>query len=112
MKPVILIVDDENAIRKSLGHFFARKEFQVAEAGTPEEAFRRVAESPPDVVLLDFKLPGMDGLAALEELKRLDPSLAVVMMTGHGDIGTAVEAMRRGAESFLSKPVDLNQLAG
>jgi two-component system response regulator HydG len=110
MKPVILIVDDENAIRKSLGHFFARKEFHVAEAGTPEEAFRRVAESPPDVVLLDFKLPGMDGLAALEELKRLDPSLAVVMMTGHGDIGTAVEAMRRGAESFLAKPVDLNQL--
>ncbi len=110
MKPTILIVDDEVAIRKSLTHFFTRKEFHVVEGGTPEEAFRRVQEASPDLVLLDLKLPGMDGLAVLEELKRIDDSLAVVMMTGHGDIHTAVDAMKRGAENFLPKPIDLNQL--
>jgi DNA-binding NtrC family response regulator len=110
MKPTILIVDDEVAIRKSLVHFFVRKDFSVAEAGMPEEALRLVQEALPDLVLLDLKLPGMDGLTLLDEFKRLDPSLAVIMMTGHGDIHTAVEAMKRGAENFLPKPVDLNQL--
>ncbi|MBA3555231.1 MAG: sigma-54-dependent Fis family transcriptional regulator [Gemmatimonadales bacterium] len=110
MKPTILIVDDEVAIRRSLGHFFARKDYTVLEAGTPEEAFRLVQEKLPHLVLLDLKLPGMDGLAMLEELKRTDDSLAVIMMTGHGDIHTAVEAMKKGAENFLPKPVDLNQL--
>ncbi len=110
MKPTILIVDDEVAIRKSLVHFFVRKDFSVAEAGAPEEALRLVQEALPDLVLLDLKLPGMDGLSLLDEFKRLDPSLAVIMMTGHGDIHTAVEAMKRGAENFLPKPVDLNQL--
>jgi DNA-binding NtrC family response regulator len=110
MKPTILIVDDEVAIRKSLAHFFVRKDFHVAEAGTPEEALRLVQETAPDLVLLDLKLPGMDGLTLLDELKKLEPALAVIMMTGHGDIHTAVEAMKRGAENFLPKPVDLNQL--
>ncbi|HEY7462703.1 MAG TPA: sigma-54 dependent transcriptional regulator [Gemmatimonadota bacterium] len=110
MKPTILIVDDEVAIRKSLLHFFVRKDFHVAEAGTPEEALRLVQETLPDLALLDLKLPGMDGLAVLDEFKRIDPSMAVIMMTGHGDIHTAVEAMKRGAENFLPKPVDLNQL--
>lgn len=110
MKPTILIVDDEAAIRRSLAHFFTRKEFQVVEAAAPEEALRLVQETLPNVALLDFRLPGMDGLALLEEIKRVDDSLAVIMMTGHGDIHTAVEAMKRGAENFLPKPVDLNQL--
>ncbi|MFN2431308.1 MAG: sigma-54-dependent transcriptional regulator [Gemmatimonadota bacterium] len=110
MKPTILIVDDEIAIRKSLSHFFARKDFHVVEAGTPDDAFRHVQDSAPDLALLDLRLPGMDGLTLLEELKRMDDSLAVIMMTGHGDIHTAVEAMQRGAENFLPKPVDLNQL--
>jgi two-component system response regulator AtoC len=110
MKPTILIVDDEVAIRKSLAHFFARKEFQVIEAGAPDEARRIVQEKLPDLVLLDLRLPGVDGLALLEELKQTDDSQAVIMMTGHGDIQTAVEAMKKGAENFLPKPVDLNQL--
>ncbi|MBA2565712.1 MAG: sigma-54-dependent Fis family transcriptional regulator [Gemmatimonadetes bacterium] len=110
MKPTVLIVDDEVAIRRSLAHFFLRKDFHVLEAGTPDDAFRHVQASAPDVVLLDLRLPGMDGLALLEELKRSDDSLAVIIMTGHGDINTAVEAMKRGAENFLPKPVDLNQL--
>ena len=110
MKPTILIVDDEIAIRKSLSHFFARKDFHVVEAGTPDEALRQVQEAAPDLALLDLKLPGRDGLSLLEEVKRLDDSVAVIMMTGHGDIHTAVEAMKRGAENFLPKPVDLNQL--
>jgi two-component system response regulator AtoC len=111
MKPTILIVDDEVAIRKSLSHFFTRKDFTVVEAGLPEEALRLVQETSPDVVLLDLRLPGKDGLTLLEELKRIDDSRAVIMMTGHGDIHSAVEAMKRGAENFLSKPVDLNQLS-
>ena len=110
MKPTILIVDDEVAIRKSLLHFFVRKDFTVAEAGLPEDALRHVQQAPPDLVLLDLKLPGMNGLTLLQELKKIDDSLAVIMMTGHGDIHTAVEAMKAGAENFLPKPVDLNQL--
>jgi two-component system response regulator AtoC len=110
MKPTILIVDDEVAIRKSLGHFFVRKDFNVVEAGTPEEALRQVEERLPEVVLCDLRLPGMDGLTLLERLKSADESLSVIMMTGHGDINSAVEAMKRGAENFLAKPVDLGQL--
>jgi two-component system response regulator AtoC len=110
MKPTILIVDDEVAIRKSLSHFFVRKDFHVEDAGAPDEAFRQVQETLPDIVLLDLKLPGVDGLGMLERLKEADDTLAVVMMTGHGDIHTAVEAMKKGAENFLPKPVDLNQL--
>jgi two-component system response regulator AtoC len=110
MKPTILIVDDEVAIRKSLAHFFTRKDFNVVEAGTPEDALRHVEERLPEVVLSDLRLPSMDGLTLLERLKGVDDSLSVIMMTGHGDIGSAVEAMKRGAENFLTKPVDLNQL--
>ena len=110
MKPTILIVDDEVAIRKSLVHFFTRKDFNVVEAGAAEAAVREVQEKMPDLVLLDLKLPGVNGLGLLDELRRVDDSLAVIMMTGHGDIHTAVEAMQKGAEGFLTKPVDLNQL--
>ena len=110
MKPTILIVDDEVGIRKSLAHFFVRKEFHVLEAGAAEEALRQVQQTLPDIVLLDLRLPGVNGLSLLEELKRMDDSLSVIMMTGHGDIHTAVEAMKKGAENFLPKPVDLNQL--
>jgi DNA-binding NtrC family response regulator len=106
----ILIVDDEKPIRRILSLLLQERRHRVTDAGSGEDALAILPEAKPDLVLLDLKLPGIDGLETLKRLRALDPRLDVVMMTAHGTISSAVEAMRRGAFDYLTKPFDNDEL--
>ncbi|MBI4541801.1 MAG: sigma-54-dependent Fis family transcriptional regulator [Gemmatimonadetes bacterium] len=107
----ILLIDDDQGVRTLLRRFFEGRGWGVEEAEAGEPGLELYERERPDLVLLDLELPGgRQGLDVLEELRRRDPDAAVVMLTGHGDIATAVEAMRLGAENFLTKPATLAHL--
>jgi DNA-binding NtrC family response regulator len=110
MNPTLLIIDDERTIRLSLRHHFQKKGFRVAEAGNAAQGLAAAAEHGPDVILLDLKLPDLDGLATLEKLRATHPDAAVIMLTGHGKIKDAVAAMKMGAAHFLTKGADLEEV--
>lgn len=103
MQSTLAIIDDEPLIRKGLRHHFERKGYRVLEASTASEGIHQVQEEAPDVILLDLKLPDMDGLAALDQIKESQPDAAVIVLTAHGTYEKAVEAVKRGAEDFLIK---------
>ena len=104
----ILLIDDDPDVIRPLGRFFERSGWEVQRAMTGEEGVRLYETVRPDLVLLDLFLPGMSGMDVLDVLVSRDAT--VVMLTGHGEIETAVEAMRLGAENFLTKPVELGHL--
>jgi DNA-binding NtrC family response regulator len=106
----VLIVDDEKPIRRILSMLLTEHRHRVTDVGSGEEALAVLPEAKPDLVLLDLKLPGMDGLETLKRLRELSPRLDVVMMTAFGTIGSAVEAMRRGAFDYVAKPFDNDEL--
>jgi two-component system nitrogen regulation response regulator NtrX len=106
----LLIVDDEKSIRDALVQVFEYEGHEVRGAEDGAEALVAAAEFRPDIVFLDVKMPGMDGLEVLRELREADPSILVVMISGHGTIDTAVEATRKGAYDFLEKPLDTDRL--
>ncbi len=106
----LLIVDDDATIRETLADFFASLGHVVRTAATATEGRRAAAEHAPDVVLADVRLPDANGLTLFEALRADDPQVAVVFLTGHADVVTAVAAMRAGAADFLEKPVDLAAL--
>src|ERR671925_1746423 len=105
MKPRILVVDDEAAIRDSLRMILEYEDYQFVGAASGQEGIAVVQRDRPDLVLLDIKMPGMDGLEVLRKLHALDETLPVVMISGHGTTSTAVEAIRSGAIDFLDKPL-------
>ena len=105
MKPRILVIDDEGAIRDSLKMILEYEDYQFVGAATGQEGIAAVQRERPDLVLLDIKMPGMDGLEVLRKLHALDETLPVVMISGHGTTATAVEAIRSGAIDFLDKPL-------
>lgn len=105
----ILIIDDEEPIAWALRRAFERDKHRVAVAATAEDGLAKAKQHPPDVVFLDVKLPGMDGLTALGELKKTAPDAAVVVITAHGNLNTAVKAVEGGAFDYLAKPFDLAQ---
>ncbi|MEI6129966.1 MAG: sigma-54 dependent transcriptional regulator, partial [Planctomycetota bacterium] len=100
----VLIVDDQRAVREELAFALGYEGFATVEAGDGEAALAAVRAPEVTAVLLDVKLPGLDGLEVLSRMKELRPSLPVVMISGHGDIETAVLAVKRGAYDFLQKP--------
>ena len=102
----VLIVDDEVNVRKVLGTLLEQAGYQVVSASSGEEALRCVRAHDPEVVITDMKMPGMDGLAVLRRLRTDFPEIPVVMLTAHGTIELAVEAMKGGAHDFLTKPFD------
>ena len=102
----ILVVDDEQNIRTLLEAVLASAGYRVVSAVGGEEALARLAETDPDVALVDLRMPGMDGLTLLEHLLQLAPALPVLMLTAHGTIAHAVTAMQKGACDFLPKPFD------
>ena len=110
MSRTILVVDDEKSILQSLKGILADEGFQVITAESGAAAMDRVEETMPDVVLLDIWMPAPDGMVTLERLKSLYPRLQVVMMSGHGNIETAVRATKMGAYDFIEKPLSLDKL--
>jgi two-component system nitrogen regulation response regulator NtrX len=109
-KEDLLVVDDERNIRTSLEGILRDEGYRVSSVGSAEEALDRIKQAPPDLVLLDIFLPGMDGIVALEEMKRLQPDLPVVVISGHGTIETAVKATKLGAYDFIEKPLSLDRV--
>jgi DNA-binding NtrC family response regulator len=107
----ILIVDDELSIRESLDGWLQQDGYEVETAEDGPTALGRIQEKHYDIMLLDVKMPKMDGITVLKELKEKNPETAVVMMTAHGAIQDAVEAMKLGAYDYLLKPFDLEELS-
>jgi DNA-binding NtrC family response regulator len=107
----IMVVDDEEMICESLQAWFVRDGYQVETALSGEMALKIVENSPADIYLVDIKMPGMDGIEFLSRLKELQPNAIAVMMTAHGTVQTAVEAMKRGATDYFCKPFDPDELS-
>src|SRR5262249_47527200 len=105
----ILIVDDEPAIQSTLRGVLEDEGYRVTAVGSGDDAVALVTDEAPDLVFLDIWMPGRDGLETLAELKRLRPDTAVVMISGHGTIETAVKATRLGAYEFIEKPLSLEK---
>src|SRR3569832_1174337 len=101
----VLVVDDEAAIRDSLHMILEYEGYRVEEAGNGSQALSKVAERAPDAVVLDIKMPEMDGLELLKALRERGYDMSVLMISGHADIATALEATRRGAFDFFEKPL-------
>lgn len=106
----ILIVDDEMPIRRILREILEFEQYDVEEASDGLECVSKVQREKYDVVIMDIKMPKMDGIEALERLQILSPETPVIMVSGHGTIDTAVEAVKKGAFDFISKPPDLNRM--
>src|SRR4029077_1452521 len=107
--PSILVVDDEQLIRWSLTSRLTEEGYRVSEAATAAEALKRVREGV-DLVLLDYRLPDMDGLAVLKEIKENQPDTLVIMLTAYSNVDTAVEAMRQGAYHYANKPFNIDEI--
>ncbi|MFZ1036089.1 MAG: sigma-54 dependent transcriptional regulator [Smithella sp.] len=110
MKDAILVVDDEESICQSLKAILSDEGYQVLVAGSGEEAVKIVEEEMPQLVLLDIWLPGMDGLETLKAIKKINPEVLVIIMSGHGTIETAVRATKLGAFDFIEKPLSLDKI--
>src|SRR5579862_707730 len=106
----VLIIDDEVAIRESLETLLQLEGYSVDSAGTAEDGIARIGERNFDLVLLDLALPDRDGIDVLEELRRQDPQLAIIMITAYGTVENAVRAMQSGAANFIQKPWDNEKL--
>lgn len=106
----ILIADDEKNMRWILGKNLRDEDFSVSEAGDGEEAFHLFLEEEPDLVILDYRMPKLDGMEVLKRIKTINPKLPVIMITAHGSTDAAVEAMKLGAADYVSKPFDINDL--
>ncbi|HEV8303645.1 MAG TPA: sigma-54 dependent transcriptional regulator [Gemmatimonadales bacterium] len=109
MADTLLLIDDEEAVLRAVGDYFERIGYEVWREARGEHGIETFQRARPDVVILDLHLPDTSGLVVLERLRR--DGAAVILLTGQGDIETAVRAMQLGAENFLTKPVDMNHLA-
>jgi DNA-binding NarL/FixJ family response regulator len=106
----ILIVDDEDAFRAIVKEILIDKEFSAAEASNGLNAIEIFKNNPFDAVLLDLRMPGMDGIETLQELKKIDSHVPIIILTAFGDIPTAVEAVKQGAYDFITKPPEFDEL--
>lgn len=108
--PNILIIDDEKAIRKTLGEILSYEGYKIDEAADGEEGWKFFNEKVYDVILCDIKMPKLDGLEFLAKATEKNPDVPVIMISGHGNIETAVEAVKKGAYDYIAKPPDLNRM--
>ncbi len=109
VKPLVLVVDDEYGPRESIA-FTLSSEFTVETADRAAEALNRIKLKPYALVVMDIRMPEMDGIRALEELRKIDPNVSVIMLTGYGTLHTAQQAMVGGANQYLRKPPDIAEL--
>ena len=108
--PTVLAVDDEAAIRDVLRKSLADAGYKVIAAGSGEEALDAMAQSHPDLLLLDIKMPGLSGVQVLEKVRSLYPDTAVIMETAVADVNAAVDAMKAGAYDYVTKPFNLDEM--
>jgi two-component system response regulator HydG len=106
----ILIADDEGSHRLMLRAHLEREGFEIVEASDGDEAVARVTERLFDLVLMDIRMPKIDGLEALKRIKEINSEIPIIMMTAYGSIDSAVEALKAGAEDYLTKPLDIDEL--
>ena len=106
----IMLVDDEERFLLTTSKLIAKRGYNVVTAETGAEALEKLGVVNIHVVILDVKMPGMDGIATLKEIKRQFPLIEVIMLTGHGTVESAVEGLKSGATDYLSKPVDVDEL--
>ncbi len=110
MAHTILVIDDEAAIRRSLTDILTMEGYKIEEAEDGAAGLKLIESNDYDCILCDIKMPKMDGIEVLEKLQELKPDIPMIMVSGHGNIETAVEAVKKGAYDFISKPPDLNRL--
>jgi len=109
-KPSILLVDDEVAFANNLLKLMSKRGYDVVVVYNGADAVNMVGEKEFDVIILDMKMPGMDGIATLKEIKKKAPLVEVVILTGHGSVESGIEGMQLGAFDFLMKPVSIDDL--
>jgi two-component system, response regulator, stage 0 sporulation protein F len=107
----ILVVDDEGAVREVLCDYFVDRGYAVVQAANGQEALATFARERPDVVLLDIRMPGLDGVQVLKRLREADPHVAVIMVTANEDVGLARETLSIGAFDYVAKPFDFDHLS-
>lgn len=108
--PLVLVVDDDEVFRNRLCLAFARRKWDAEAAPDAEEALKLARDRSPDLVLVDLRMPGRSGLEIVEELRDIDSSMTIIVLTGYGSIPTAISAMKKGADHYLSKPADADQI--
>jgi two-component system response regulator RegA len=106
----VMVVDDDEVFRTRLSRAFAQRNWESRAAGDGEEALSVAGELKPDLALIDLRMPGMDGLDLVEKLRAADPAVTIIVLTGYGSIPTTVAAMKRGADHYLSKPADADEI--
>jgi two-component system response regulator RegA len=108
--PLALVVDDDEVFRNRLCRALAQRNWEVEGARNGESALQFARERSPDLVLVDLRMPGKGGLDVVPELRAVDSSMTIIVLTGYGSIPTAISAMKRGADHYLSKPADADQV--
>ena len=106
----ILLVDDEAVFANNMSKLLTRRGYQVTAVNSGDEALRALMDTPFDVMVLDLKMPGMDGIATMHEMKKLGLFTEVLILTGHGSIDTALEAIQIGAYDYVTKPCEITEL--
>src|SRR5580698_4048195 len=108
--PNILIIDDERSIRKTLSEILSYEGYKIEEAVDGEDGLKKFLSASYDIVICDVKMPKMDGIEFLEKARAANPDVPIIIISGHGNIESAVEAVKKGAFDYISKPPDLNRL--
>jgi DNA-binding NtrC family response regulator len=106
----VLLVDDEDEFIQTLAERMRNRGMEVSTSNSGREALEMVDDKPFDVVVLDLQMPGMDGMVALEKIKKRQPDIQVILLTGHATVAKGVEAVKLGATDVLEKPVDIESL--
>lgn len=106
----ILVVDDEVEFASALSERLQLRDYDVKVASNALEALAAIHKDRPDVVLLDLRIPGMDGIEILKTIKQYDPTIEVIMLTGHGDKESVEEGMKGGVFEYIMKPIDISEL--
>ena len=106
----LLLVDDEEDFRTTLANRLRRRNIDVTDAGSGEEAMEIIGKKAFDVAIVDIKMPGMDGIETLKHIRRIDPLVEIILLTGHASVEAGVEGMKSGAYDYVIKPCNVNDL--
>ena len=106
----LLLVDDEDDFRTTLANRLTRRNLDVTDAGSGEEAIEIIGKKSFDVAIVDIKMPGMDGIETLKHIRKIDPLVEVILLTGHASVEAGIEGIKSGAYDYVIKPCNVNDL--